>query len=220
MFATVTTWRMAPSIQSDDAQNRVLPELTTRAIAIARTYGILDFVMVPAPPDTLMVISSYETEEDARNSGPPLLTFLTEQYGDTISFVRRQVGPAWEPSDFVSLDRNAARIWRDDASGMFANLNRYQLDQSILDLDQFDAFLQRIGARFLNVLSEMDLLDMLVIRTGDDMYVLRLFENPDAFDRAIERAKSLFTEDPFENKLRIVESWRGRAFDANFLTGT
>lgn len=217
MFATVTVWRLGPSLQTEIAQNAILPELTSRAIVIARDFGILDFIMVPVGPDKLIVISSYETEDDARGSGPPLLSFLFAEYGENISLINRDVGRAWEPRDFVSHDRDEARLWRDDATAMFANINRYQLDPSIVEPSALDAFLIRISEQFLAVLAQMNLLDMLVVRTGDELTVVRLFENPEAFDQAMTRAKEFFADDPFEGKLTLIENLRGRAFDANFL---
>jgi hypothetical protein len=218
MFATVTTWRMAPSLQTEEAQNRILPELTSRALEIARQFGILDFIMIPVNVDTLMVVSCYETEGDARDSGPPLLSFLNDQYGDKLDLLDRTLGPAWEPSDFLVLNRTEPYQWRDAAEAMYGNVNVYQIDPSIREPAALKAYFDSLSEEFLTVLSDVDLLDMLVVRTSEEhLIVLRLFENPDAFDRAMAEAQKAFSPERFAGKITVIENMRGRAFDANFL---
>ena len=56
MFATVTTWRLAESVQPSDAQDRFLREMFTGAIDIVRDWGVLDVVMVEVEPDRRQLV--------------------------------------------------------------------------------------------------------------------------------------------------------------------
>ncbi len=218
MFATVTNWRLAQSVQPGEVKDRLLQEMVSRSIEIARERGILDVIMVEVNPDRLIVISSYETVEGAVASGPPLLAFLGEHFGDKLELVSRTIGRAYEPSDFVTLDRHKTHEWREVATEMYANINLYRIDPAIRDPDAFADFLHSIAEKFLALMAELDLLDMLVVRTGEDsMIVVRLFENPEAFDRSMQRALKVYPPDLFGGMIEVTENVRGRAFDAEFL---
>lgn len=220
MFATVTFWRLAPAVRPLEIQDKLLREMTNRVIDIARAQGILDVIMVEVDPDRLIVVSSYETMEGAVATGPPLLAFLTEHYGDAIELICRSIGRAFEPSDYLSLDRNKSQDWRDDAEAMYANINVYRIDPSIQDPEAFAAFLESVAPEFLTLMSQFNLLDMLVIRTAEDtMMVVRLFSNLGAFDQAMNQAREQYSPNHFGGKIEPVANYRGRTFDATFLLG-
>lgn len=218
MFATVTNWRLAQSVPPGEVKDRLLQEMVTRSIDIVRERGILDLIMVEIEPDRLIAISCYETMEDAIASGPPLLAYLGKHYGDKIELVSRTVGRAFEPSDFVTVDRHKAHEWREVAAEMYANINLYRIDPAVREPDAFLDYLHSIAEKFLSLMAELDLLDMLVVRTGEDsMIVVRLFENPEAFDRSMQRALKVYPPDLFGGMIEVTENVRGRAFDAEFL---
>jgi hypothetical protein len=215
MFATVTTWRLAESVQLPDAQDRFLREMIAGAIDIVRDWGVLDVVMVEAEPDRLIVVSSYETSEDALASGPPLLQYITERFSDRIELISRFTGPAFEPGQFMDVEEAVVRQWRDEATAMYARISFTRLDQSIQDPDAFMSYLSGFADEVMAMLSRLGLLDVLLVRISDDTLMsLRLFEDPAAFDAAMQEAWQSVSPDLMTGKVEIVEQFRGRAFDA------
>lgn len=218
MFATVTTWRLAPSVQPTDTQDRFLREMTTGAIGIVREHGVLDVVMVEVEPDRLIVVSSYETLEDALASGPPVLQFISGRFGDRIELISRFIGPAFELGQFADVEETAVRQWRDEATAMYARISYTRLDPSIQDPDAFVAYLAEFADQVMAMLSRLGLLDVLLVRISDDMLMsLRLFEDPAAFDAAMREAWQSVSPDLMTGKVEILEQFRGRAFDATQL---
>lgn len=215
MFATVTTWRLAPSVQPIDVQDRFLREMTAEVIGIVRESGVLDIVMVAIEPDRLIVVSSYETLDEAQSSGPPLLKRLTERFSDRIALISRSIGPAFEPGHFAVVEGPDARQWRDEAKAMYANISISRLDPSIRDPDALMAYLTTLADSVMSMLTRLGLLDVLVVRISDDTLLsLRLFEDPKAFDAAMREARSSVSPDLIAGKIEPVEQLRGRAFDA------
>jgi hypothetical protein len=218
MFATVTTWRLAESVQLPDAQDRFLREMTAGAIGIVRDRGVLDVVIVEVEPDLLIVVSSYETLEDAQASGPPLLRYITERFSDRIELISRSIGPAFEPSQFVDIEETAVRQWRDEATAMYARISYTRLDPSIREPDAFMTYLAGFADEVMAMLSRLGLLDVLLVRISDDTLMsLRLFEDPVAFDAAMREAWRTASPDLTAGKVEILEQVRGRAFDATQL---
>jgi hypothetical protein len=185
---------------------------------IVRALDVLDLIMIQADESRLVVITSYESETAAIAAGRPLLAFLDDHYADKISLVARTIGRAYDPREFLAADVNPEHPGWDEDEAMFANVNTYQIAPAYREVEAFEAFLNSVAAGFLSVLSRFGLLDMLVVRTSlEEMIVVRLFGNPEHFDRALSQAQAEYSPDNFAGKIELISSVRGPAYDANFL---
>ena len=98
---------------------------------------------------------------------------------------------------------------------MYARISYTRLDPSIQDPDAFTAYLAEFADQVMAMLSRLGLLDVLLVRISDDTLVsLRLFEDPAAFDAAMQEAWQTISPDLTAGKVEILEQFRGRAFDA------
>ncbi len=97
---------------------------------------------------------------------------------------------------------------------MHANLVTWRLAPAIQPAEELAAHLRGVWTHYSQLLRQVGLLDVLVVRTGEDeMLAIRLYDDSRADDLANEEAvTTLGTE--YLSKVTAIEKRVGRAFDA------
>jgi hypothetical protein len=213
MHATVSTWRIHESISTTVERDDLVRDLLANGIEIVRRAGVLDVMMIEVDPDLLMIVSVFETLEEANAAGELTPQFVADNYSGKLELVNRVTDRAYDPPRIVGLNRLDSRLWRGEAEAMHANLVTWRLDPSILSPESLGAHLRGVWENFSPLLLQIGLLDVLVVRTSEDtMLAIRLYADRQSGDAAYDQAvRRLGTE--YTSKVSVVEKAVGRAFD-------
>lgn len=220
MFAIVTTWRLHESIRTAAERDIFVRALLTDGIEIVRRAGVLDVMMIEVEPDLLLVVSVFETEEEADAAHQLMNPFITDRFGDHLELISRVIGRAYDPPRIVGADRVHTQFWRAEADAMYANLVTWRLDPSIRPPDVLADHLRGVWTQYSQLLSQRGLLDVLVVRTSEEtMLAIRLYEDLAAGDAEYQQAvNSLGIE--YTSKVEAIKTEVGRAFDVPLLLGS
>jgi hypothetical protein len=146
--------------------------------------------------------------------------FIAERYADRLETVSRITGRAYDPPQIVGLDRLDSRMWREDADAMYANLVTWRLDPSIRSPESLGAHLRAVWESFRSLLLQAGLLDVLVVRTGEDtMLAIRLYADRAAADATYAEALAELSND-YIRKVEVIDRRDGRAFDVPQMLGS
>jgi hypothetical protein len=214
MYATVTTWRVRATIHDDAEFDQLVRDLVSDGIDVVRQAGVLDVICIESGPETLIVVSLYETPDEAMASGPPVLKYVAEGFADRFELVSRVTGPVYEIAHFAPVDQSEAQQWRESTPAMYANVATWHLHPSIHGSDAFAGFVRQALDESLPFLRELGLLDAMGIRVAQDtLLVLRLFHDPSAFAALYSEEAMAASQDLIAGKVELISQSTGRALD-------
>src|SRR6478735_5652657 len=167
MHATVTTWCLRNPPRDVAEFDRRVRTLMKGGIELGRQIGVVDVLIIEFDPNMLLIVSLYETLDEAVDAGPHVLHYVDEGFAD-------QLAP---------IDRDEAQQWRLEATQMYGNASTWHLDPSIRAPDAFEAYASRLMAESFPTLQSLALLDAFGVRVSNDtLFVLRLCSDPAVFD--------------------------------------
>jgi hypothetical protein len=215
MHATVTTWCLRHPPRDTAEFDRRLRALMKGGIELGRRIGVVDVLIVAFDPNMLLIVTLYETLDEAMEAGPHVLHYVREGFADQLELVSRVAGQAFETSQFAPVDRDETQQWRLDAAQMYGNAATWHLDPSIRSPEAFEAFVSDVMAKSYERLKNRGLLDAFGVRiSNDELLVLRLCSDPAIFDAIYSEESIAAGQALLNGKISLVEQSTGRAFDA------
>ena len=94
MFAKIVRWRLAPEIQSEQAFDQFIRDLSRRNTPVLRDHGLLDGFVVRIATEMMLTMNLYESEADAESAWRDVIANLGNELDGKLEFVERYVGPA------------------------------------------------------------------------------------------------------------------------------
>jgi len=215
MHATVTTWCLRNPPPDTAEFDRRVRALMRGGIELGRQIGVVDVVIVVFDPDTILIVTLFETLDEAMNAGPHVLHYVEESFADQLELVSRVAGQAFETSQFAPVDRIETHLWRLSAAQMYGNVSTWHLDPSIRSPGAFESYASDVMERSWSSLQSLGLLDAFGVRTSNDtVLVLRLCSDPAIFDAIYSEEAMNAGQELLGGKISLIEQNTGRAFDA------
>lgn len=215
MHATVTTWCLRNPPRDVADFDRRVRALMQGGIELGRQIGVVDVLIIEFDPNMLLIVSLYETLDEAVDAGPHVLHYVDEGFADQLGLISRAEGQAFETAQFAPIDRDEAQQWRLEATQMYGNASTWHLDPSIRAPADFEAYVSKLMEESFPTLQSLGLLDAFGVRVSNDtLFVLRLCSDPAVFDAIYSEEAMAAGRDLIEGKISLVEQSTGRAFDA------
>jgi hypothetical protein len=215
MHATVTTWCLRNPPPDPAEFDRRVRTLMRGGIELGRRIGVVDVVIVAFDPDTILIVTFFETLDEAMDAGPHVLHYVEEGFADQLELVSRVAGQAFETSQFVPMERGETQQWRLSAAQMYGNVSTWRLDPSIRSPEAFETYASDVMERSYSSLQDLGLLDAFGVRISNDtVLVLRLCGDPAIFDAIYSEDAMNSGQELVGEKISLIEQSTGRAFDA------
>ena len=94
MYASVSTWLLDESIQSESAYTKFVGGVLLQTLPTARELGILDAFVIRVGVDRIVAVTVYDSEDAAEASWQQANGPMRDLYGSKIELIDRIAGPA------------------------------------------------------------------------------------------------------------------------------